>query len=692
MMGGLLPARSLASLLLLLAGSSAEYFFIGDDNAIVDAQGRTRLFHGVNAVEKLPPYLPSSNATGGAALNDDDLEALAGWGFNVVRLGVLWRATMPSGPGEVNATYLEEVRSLVGRLHARGIYTLVDMHQDVLSGFTCGEGIPDWAFSRALELVGFNASADRENPRRFPKPLPYDDVDPDPATGKPPLEACQTHGFFTYYLTYESEAAWHALYSEPEMWGYFGDHWAAVAGALAGEPGLLGFEMLNEPWPARGAAATDEDNDDNNDNAKAAHPSASANPGSASSPTPPGVLSDAATLQPMYEALYSRVRASEAEALRARRKRRRGEEGSADGDDAAAVPSLFFFEPLVLGSYLDVLPNHTTSFPKGGPPAWVSSSSSSSSSSATSSSGAWVSASAAAAEDAPKNSSVFAYHSYCASEPDGSPADWGLCEVLVRGAWEGAARNLNALGPSVGGFLTEFGAVSDDPKSLALLRLQTGGADSLLQSWAYWTYKSFDDITTQNAGTETFFVSSSGGGGSKASKSSRSKASNGGSMDENGKSGNKGGGDAWQDVTLAGSLQSGKVKALARTFARAVAGTPSAMRFDDTTGAFELSYSTAPPASVAAEGIGGQGATTEIFLHTGFYYPNGFSVAVEASGGNTATWEVIDEGPGYMVGGDRDETTNVWAVVGVTAEAAADGAPFDVTVHIGAASSSGGVE
>ena len=84
---------------------------------------------------------------------------------------------------------LNHLRSMLGRLHARGIYTLVDMHQDVLSGFTCGEGIPDWAFSRALELVGFNASADRENPRRFPKPLPYDDVDPDPATGKPPLDA-----------------------------------------------------------------------------------------------------------------------------------------------------------------------------------------------------------------------------------------------------------------------------------------------------------------------------------------------------------------------------------------------------------------------------------------------------------------------------------------------------------------------
>jgi hypothetical protein len=29
-----------------------------------------------------------------------------------------------------------------------------------------------------------------------------------------------------------------------------------------------------------------------------------------------------------------------------------------------------------------------------------------------------------------------------------------------------------------------------------------------MQSWTYWTYKSFDDITTQNALTESFFNAS----------------------------------------------------------------------------------------------------------------------------------------------------------------------------------------
>lgn len=47
--------------------------------------------------------------------------------------------------GEVNETYLDVVEDLVNKLGEEGIYTLLDMHQDVLSAFMCGEGIPDWA-------------------------------------------------------------------------------------------------------------------------------------------------------------------------------------------------------------------------------------------------------------------------------------------------------------------------------------------------------------------------------------------------------------------------------------------------------------------------------------------------------------------------------------------------------------------
>ena len=53
--------------------------------------------------------------------------------------------------------------------------------------------------------------------------------------------------------------------------------------------------------------------------------------------------------------------------------------------------------------------------------------------------------------------------------------------------------------------MTEFGSVGQDKPSLDKMDLMLDHADSALQSWTYWTYKSFDDITTQNAQTESFF-------------------------------------------------------------------------------------------------------------------------------------------------------------------------------------------
>ena len=53
--------------------------------------------------------------------------------------------------------------------------------------------------------------------------------------------------------------------------------------------------------------------------------------------------------------------------------------------------------------------------------------------------------------------------------------------------------------------MTEFGAVDDDPSSVRLLEKITRAAEARLQSWFYWTYRSYGDITTQNSNTETFF-------------------------------------------------------------------------------------------------------------------------------------------------------------------------------------------
>eukprot|EP00618_Florenciella_parvula_P019064 CAMPEP_0119520814 /NCGR_PEP_ID=MMETSP1344-20130328/36723_1 /TAXON_ID=236787 /ORGANISM="Florenciella parvula, Strain CCMP2471" /LENGTH=227 /DNA_ID=CAMNT_0007558739 /DNA_START=56 /DNA_END=736 /DNA_ORIENTATION=- len=211
---------------LSISVSIAQSFTV-DNGVIVDETGRRRVFHGVNAVEKVGDFIPSTGEFNTVnSLNDEDASLLQSWGMNVIRLGVMWPAVTPS-KGVVNTTYLGEIKTMIESMAAKGIYTLVDMHQDVWSPYLCGEGMPDWVYLRALELEGF----DRTGSRAFPAPLKLE-LPLDEATGYPNVDACMNHSFFQYYLTFESETAWRAVYEQEEIWGYMADHWVAVADAL----------------------------------------------------------------------------------------------------------------------------------------------------------------------------------------------------------------------------------------------------------------------------------------------------------------------------------------------------------------------------------------------------------------------------------------------------------------------------
>ena len=46
--------------------------------------------------------------------------------------------------GEYNETYIGVIADIVKLAAKYGIYTLLDMHQDVFSPKLCVEGMPDW--------------------------------------------------------------------------------------------------------------------------------------------------------------------------------------------------------------------------------------------------------------------------------------------------------------------------------------------------------------------------------------------------------------------------------------------------------------------------------------------------------------------------------------------------------------------
>ncbi|GMH54125.1 hypothetical protein TrST_g5761 [Triparma strigata] len=213
-----------------------------ETNHFIDSYNRQRFFHGLNAVYKEEPYHPSTGTWNAEeSLNSEDAKQLSDWGFNVVRLGVLWSGLEPE-QGVFNYTYLDEISTIVNYLKAENIYTILDMHQDVLSRAFCGNGIPLWAAD-----IASNES------RPFPVPvkMPYEIIDGGtPGTeGVPDMEECRGRDFITYYFSGSVSKAFQSLYDNRGglLDGFVG-FWEEVVRRFEGENYVLGYEIINEPW------------------------------------------------------------------------------------------------------------------------------------------------------------------------------------------------------------------------------------------------------------------------------------------------------------------------------------------------------------------------------------------------------------------------------------------------------------
>jgi endoglycosylceramidase len=177
---------------------------------LVDAQGRVVILHGVNAVWKQAPYVAPDSVDGFTA---DDADWLAANGFNAVRLGVLFAGVMPQ-PHMVDSSYLDRIDRVVQLLAARGIYVLIDFHQDLYNERYQGEGFPDWA----------------TQPGRF--------------------DNLAHAGFPLNYFTPPASRAFDRFWNnEDSLQDDYRDAWTAVAARWATQDHLMGYELINEPWP-----------------------------------------------------------------------------------------------------------------------------------------------------------------------------------------------------------------------------------------------------------------------------------------------------------------------------------------------------------------------------------------------------------------------------------------------------------
>jgi endoglycosylceramidase len=232
-------ATALFALLLVLATLTWCKFIRVDPQTqhFIDEHGRTRIFHGVNAVYKVFPYYPPilDHFHPNDSLSDIDFMNLRRFGMNTIRLFTSWQGGEPV-KGQYNQTYFKVLQNIVRRANDYGIYVLLDAHQDVGHQKFCGEGLPDWVAESGQSMA------------KFPFPLLIN-LKRDNVTGYPLVSDCLKHPFFEYYLTKEVGAVFQNLYSNVngarDALALF---WAAVARVLKDEPNLLGYEVINEPW------------------------------------------------------------------------------------------------------------------------------------------------------------------------------------------------------------------------------------------------------------------------------------------------------------------------------------------------------------------------------------------------------------------------------------------------------------
>jgi len=117
-----------ASVAGLLNSVDAKIGINSSTRQFVDDNGRSVVFHGVNVVYKVDPYIPTQGEFNDElSLNDEDISNLVDWGMNFVRLGVMWEAVERT-EGVYDTAYLEKINNLITKLGEAGIYTLVDAH------------------------------------------------------------------------------------------------------------------------------------------------------------------------------------------------------------------------------------------------------------------------------------------------------------------------------------------------------------------------------------------------------------------------------------------------------------------------------------------------------------------------------------------------------------------------------------
>lgn len=210
--GGVVGGGSLAALQPSTAAAAPLHT---EGRQFVDATGGVVLLRGVNlsGESKVPPFRHLRTAA--------DLDPLPGWGINVLRLLFNWEAYEPTA-GTYDAAYLDSVTQVVDAAHRRGLYVIVDVHQDAFSRFStggCGDGLPRWAVPR--------------------------DIAPRTPDNGPACAGWGSRMIFDAEM-HRSFSAFHA--NRDGVRDRYLQLLGKIARHFASHPAVIGIDPINEPW------------------------------------------------------------------------------------------------------------------------------------------------------------------------------------------------------------------------------------------------------------------------------------------------------------------------------------------------------------------------------------------------------------------------------------------------------------
>ncbi|MBW2526675.1 MAG: cellulase family glycosylhydrolase [Deltaproteobacteria bacterium] len=186
-----------------------------EGSALVDQHGRVVTLRGVNAGgrSKFAPYSPFDYESGafGAALAEY-LDRAERWGFDVLRVPFSWEAVEPQ-QDSWDEEFLDRYDQLLDAAWDRGMWTIVDFHQDIYAEAFCGDGFPAWTLTDP--------------------PAPHHDC-PD--------------WFLAYSTNDDVKAAFDAFWSDASgARTEFAEMWEMMATRHADRAGVIGYEIINEP-------------------------------------------------------------------------------------------------------------------------------------------------------------------------------------------------------------------------------------------------------------------------------------------------------------------------------------------------------------------------------------------------------------------------------------------------------------